>query len=248
MLLVLVLLAHDSMVLRSGGHHQGVRERGRGNGPALRRYAGRGGIVGPGVELPERVEVLSDVACEVWEAVAEDGWSASAASDTLATVDALVDALARIGPQFAGVLAPALAATAAARALLANSEDGREVTGLRSAPRAVAGPAPTGRHTVPEFWINRNMVVAEQLWWGEQEGRGGPLADMFAALPPALWRRRSSGAPAARSGTRCWRTWRAATPTYAEQRAGGRRARAGRRRRPRLAWGGGHRPRPAPLI
>ncbi|MYR28089.1 MULTISPECIES: hypothetical protein [unclassified Streptomyces] len=26
--------------------------------------------------------------------------------------------------------------------------------------------------------------MAEQLWWGEQEGRGGPLAVMFAALPP----------------------------------------------------------------
>ncbi|MFD8821120.1 hypothetical protein ACFV1C_01920 [Streptomyces sp. NPDC059605] len=30
------------------------------------------------------------------------------------------------------------------------------------------------------------MVVAEQLWWGEQEGRDGPLADMFAALPPRV--------------------------------------------------------------
>ncbi|MFD8828707.1 hypothetical protein ACFV1C_41040, partial [Streptomyces sp. NPDC059605] len=91
------------------------------------------------MELPERVGVLSDVACEVWEAVVEDGWSPSAASDTLAAVDALVDALARIGPEFAEVLAPALTATAAARALLANSEDGREVPGLRGAPRTVAG-------------------------------------------------------------------------------------------------------------
>ncbi|MFF3019702.1 hypothetical protein [Streptomyces sp. NPDC057939] len=136
------------------------------------------------MELPERVEVLSDAACEVWEAVAKDGWSPSATSDTLATVDALVDALARLGPEFAEVLAPALAATVAARALLAGCEDGQEVTGLRGAPRTVAGPASAGRHTVPEFWIARNMVVAEQLWWGEQEGRGGPLADMFAALPP----------------------------------------------------------------
>ncbi|MFF7365465.1 hypothetical protein [Streptomyces sp. NPDC008125] len=112
----------------------------------------------------------------------EDGWSPSAASDTLGTVDALVDALARLGPEFAEVLAPARAATAAARVLLANSEDGRELP-PESASRPVAGPAP-GRHTVPEFWISRNMVVAEQLWWGEQEGRGGPLADMFAALPP----------------------------------------------------------------
>ncbi|MFD9794722.1 hypothetical protein ACFWXK_27680 [Streptomyces sp. NPDC059070] len=136
------------------------------------------------MELPERVVVLSDAAVEVWEAVGRDGWSASSASDTLATVDALVDALARLGPQFAGALAPARAATAAARALLADSEDGRELPGLESASRTVAGPAPAGRHTVPEFWINRNMVVAEQLWWGEQEGRGGPLAEMFAALPP----------------------------------------------------------------
>ncbi|MGW1188795.1 hypothetical protein [Streptomyces sp. NPDC002559] len=30
------------------------------------------------------------------------------------------------------------------------------------------------------------MVVAEQLWWGEQEGRDGLLADMFAALPPRV--------------------------------------------------------------
>lgn len=136
------------------------------------------------MELPERVEVLSDAACEVWEAVAKGGWSPSAASDTLAAVDALVDALARLGPRFAEVLAPALAATAAARALLPNSKDGREFTGLRSASRATADPAPAGRHTVPEFWITRNVVVAEQLWWDEQEGRGGPLADMFAALPP----------------------------------------------------------------
>ncbi|MFE9387610.1 hypothetical protein ACFYMO_30980 [Streptomyces sp. NPDC007025] len=136
------------------------------------------------MELPERVEVLSDAAVEVWEAVAKGGWSASAASDTLATVDALVDTLARLGPQFAGALAPARAATAAARALLAGSKDGRELPGLESASRPVAGPVPAGRHTVPEFWNSRNMVVAEQLWWGEQEGRGGPLADMFAALPP----------------------------------------------------------------
>ncbi|WP_327180393.1 hypothetical protein OG599_34990 (plasmid) [Streptomyces sp. NBC_01335] len=26
--------------------------------------------------------------------------------------------------------------------------------------------------------------MAEQLWWGAQAGRGGPLADMFAALAP----------------------------------------------------------------
>ncbi|MEU9623856.1 hypothetical protein [Streptomyces sp. NPDC048155] len=26
--------------------------------------------------------------------------------------------------------------------------------------------------------------MAEQLWWGAQEGRGGELADLFAALPP----------------------------------------------------------------
>jgi len=146
------------------------------------------------MELPERVEVLSDAACEVWEAVAEDGWSPSAVSDTLATVDALVDALARLGPEFVGALAPARAVTAAARAFLMGPEDDREATSLRGAPRATTAGAPAGRHTVPEFWINRNMVVAEQLWWGEQEGRGGPLADMFAALPPrameeaVLWR------------------------------------------------------------
>ncbi|MGW2841881.1 hypothetical protein ACWCWD_29350 [Streptomyces sp. NPDC001493] len=136
------------------------------------------------MELSELVEVLSDAACEVWEAVDKEGWSASSASDTLATVDALVDALARLGPQFAGALAPVLAATAAARALLMKSDDGRDASGLPGPPRTAAAPAPAGRHTVPEFWIARDMVVAEQLWWGEQEGRGGPLAVMFAALPP----------------------------------------------------------------
>ncbi|MFF4082784.1 hypothetical protein ACFYZN_25810 [Streptomyces sp. NPDC001777] len=30
------------------------------------------------------------------------------------------------------------------------------------------------------------MMVAEQLWQGEQEDRGGPLAEMFAALPPRV--------------------------------------------------------------
>ncbi|MFJ7258217.1 hypothetical protein ACIQWV_38265 [Streptomyces sp. NPDC098085] len=40
------------------------------------------------------------------------------------------------------------------------------------------------RQAVPEFWISRDARVAEQLWWGAQEGRGGELADLFAALPP----------------------------------------------------------------
>ncbi|MFF3390112.1 hypothetical protein ACFYW1_04110 [Streptomyces sp. NPDC002669] len=71
-LLVLGVLAHHSLVLRAAGHHQGVREYGRGHGPAPCRYAGRAGIVGPDMELPGRAEVLSDVACEVWEAVVED--------------------------------------------------------------------------------------------------------------------------------------------------------------------------------
>ncbi|MGW1189269.1 hypothetical protein [Streptomyces sp. NPDC002559] len=127
------------------------------------------------MELPERVGVLPDVACEVWEAVVEDEWSPSTPWSTRSPAS---------GRSFAGVLAPALTATAAARARLANSEDGREVPGLRSTSRAAAGQAPAGRHTVPEFWNTRNMVVAEQLWWGEQESRCGPLADMFAALPP----------------------------------------------------------------
>ncbi|MFD8822771.1 hypothetical protein ACFV1C_10495 [Streptomyces sp. NPDC059605] len=183
-LLVLVLLGHDSIVLRTGGHHQGVQRHGRGHGPASCRYAGRAGIGESGMELPERVGVLPDVACEVWEAVVEGRWSPSEASDTLAAVDVLVDALACLGPEFAGVLAPALTATAAARALLVNAEDGCEVPCLRSTSRAAAGQAPAGRHTVPEFWNTWNMAVAEQLWWGEQEGRGGPLTDMFAALPP----------------------------------------------------------------
>ncbi|MGW3304007.1 hypothetical protein [Streptomyces rubiginosohelvolus] len=42
-LLVLVLLAHDSIVLRAGGHYQGVREHEARERPAPRRYAGRAG-------------------------------------------------------------------------------------------------------------------------------------------------------------------------------------------------------------
>ncbi|MFJ2915411.1 hypothetical protein ACIO8F_39860 [Streptomyces sp. NPDC087228] len=138
------------------------------------------------MKLPERVKVLSDMACEVWEAAIADGWSPSAASDTLATVDALVAALARIGPETEELLAPALAATAKTRTLFVRSQDARGATGLSGAARPDSAPAPepAGRHTVPEFWITRNVAVAEQLWWGAQEDLGGPLADMFAALPP----------------------------------------------------------------
>ncbi|MFI2215203.1 hypothetical protein [Streptomyces sp. NPDC020141] len=133
------------------------------------------------MELPERVEVLSDTACEVWEAVSTGGWEPSSAADALGAVDVLVAALARLGPEAAAALEQVPAATAAVRALLTAPGAGPE----RSGPSGTRGrDREPGRHTVPEFWITRNAMVAEQLWWGEQEGRGGPLADMFAALPP----------------------------------------------------------------
>ncbi|MFJ1847405.1 hypothetical protein [Streptomyces sp. NPDC088146] len=131
------------------------------------------------MKLPERVKVLSDMACEVWEAAIADGWSPSAASDTLATVDALVAALTRIGPETEELLAPALAATAKTRTLFVRSQDARGPPACRARPGRTR--LRSRRHTVPEFWITR---VAEQLWWGAQEDLGGPLADMFAALPP----------------------------------------------------------------
>ncbi|WP_327180395.1 hypothetical protein OG599_35010 (plasmid) [Streptomyces sp. NBC_01335] len=112
-----------------------------------------------------------------------DGWSPSAAMEALAAVDALVAALARFGPEAERALAPALAATARARAVVVGPQDGERAAALAGAPPPRV-PVPAGRHTVPEFWITRNVAVAERLWWGAQEGRGGPLADMFAALPP----------------------------------------------------------------
>ncbi|MFC8156303.1 hypothetical protein ACFUO0_20005 [Streptomyces cinereoruber] len=39
-------------------------------------------------------------------------------------------------------------------------------------------------HRDPEYWINRNMAVAEQLWLDRQEGLGGPHAEAFRELPP----------------------------------------------------------------
>ncbi|WP_327179881.1 hypothetical protein OG599_34445 [Streptomyces sp. NBC_01335] len=110
-----------------------------------------------------------------------DGWSPSAAMEALAAVDALVAALARFGPEAARALAPALAATARARELLVGPQD-NEGTAARTGAAGQSSRA--GRHPVPEFGITRNAAVAERLWWDAQEGRGGPLTGMFAALPP----------------------------------------------------------------
>ncbi|MFD4833238.1 hypothetical protein ACFWPV_25775 [Streptomyces uncialis] len=138
-------------------------------------------VVEPGMELAGRVEVLSDAAVEVWEAVDTGGWSPSAAADTLGAVDVLVAALARLDPEAAAALAQVPAATAAVRALLTAPGAGSE----RSGPSGTRGrDRDPGRHADPEFWIHRDMRVAEQLWCDAQEGRGGELADLFAALPP----------------------------------------------------------------
>ncbi|MFF9593879.1 hypothetical protein ACF1FX_32625 [Streptomyces sp. NPDC014646] len=87
-----------------------------------------------------------------------------AASGALATVDALVDALAQLGPEAKDALAPALAATATVRRMLTGPETAQE----QSRPDEIAGlaAAPERRHTTPDFWLHRDMRVAEQLWWG----------------------------------------------------------------------------------
>ncbi|MER5852485.1 SMI1/KNR4 family protein [Streptomyces sp. NPDC002012] len=118
--------------------------------------------------------------------MATGGWSPSAASDTLATVDALIAALAQMGPEAETTLAPALAATAAVRAILTElaPEAAQEQSGP---PRAGQAPAPEQRHAVPEFWIHRDMRVAEQLRWEAQEGRGGaPAYDAQGDVRPVL--------------------------------------------------------------
>ncbi|MFF0191385.1 MULTISPECIES: hypothetical protein [unclassified Streptomyces] len=78
-------------------------------------------------------------------------------------------------------LAPALTATTAVRALIAASllrED------YLASQTPVRQPRPQGQHRQPEYWVHRDMWVAETLWMNAQEVRGGELADMFAAPPP----------------------------------------------------------------
>ncbi|MFD9606128.1 hypothetical protein [Streptomyces sp. NPDC059970] len=79
--------------------------------------------------------------------MATGGWSPSAASDTLATVGALIAALAQMGPEAETTLAPALAATAAVRAILTElaPEAAQEQSGP---PRAGQAPAPEQRQAV----------------------------------------------------------------------------------------------------
>ncbi|MBM7054101.1 hypothetical protein [Streptomyces durocortorensis] len=133
------------------------------------------------MSLPEQVVSLSDASIEVWETASADGWSPSAALDTLGSVEVLLDALNRLGPPVQNALAPALTATTAVRALIAASLL-REDHLASQAP--VRQPKPQGQHRQPEYWVHRDMRVAETLWMNAQEGRGGELADMFAALPP----------------------------------------------------------------
>ncbi|MFE4177483.1 hypothetical protein ACFRR7_36515 [Streptomyces sp. NPDC056909] len=128
------------------------------------------------------METLSDAACEVLVAVTANGWSSTAAADALGTVDVLVAALGWLGPDAEEALAPVLSATAAIRVLLSAPPPPSDVAALSKARRR---NRPTDRRfREPSYWINRDARVAEQLWVDSQEGRGGELADLFAALPP----------------------------------------------------------------
>lgn len=93
----------------------------------------------------------------------------------------MLDALNRLGTPVRDALAPALTATTAVRALIAASLLREDHLG---SPAPVRQPRPQGQHRQPEYWVHRDMRVAETLWMNAQEGRGGELADMFAALPP----------------------------------------------------------------
>ncbi|MFJ4972691.1 hypothetical protein [Streptomyces sp. NPDC088755] len=133
------------------------------------------------MSISEQAVSLSDAATEVWDRASTDGWSPSAALDTLGSIEVLLDALNRLGSPVRDALAPALTATTAVRALITASLL-REDHLASTAP--VRQPRPQGRHREPEYWVHRDMRVAETLWMNAQEGRGGELADMFAALPP----------------------------------------------------------------
>ena len=137
------------------------------------------------MELAGQVEALSDAACGVWDTVEASGWSPSAAADTLGVVDALAAALAQLGPEVRTALTPVLAATAEARAIITGP--GKDETRSNLSSRAAdgrRGPTEQRRRADPQWWTGRDMRVAEQLWCDQQEGRGGELAELFAALPP----------------------------------------------------------------
>ncbi|MFE2728772.1 hypothetical protein [Kitasatospora sp. NPDC059327] len=77
----------------------------------------------------------------------------------------LLRPLARLGPEAAATLAPALAATARTRALIGDAT-------FPAAPapgrRWQDGLRPGDR---PEDWAERDLDVAEALWWREYRGR-----------------------------------------------------------------------------
>ncbi|MFE0777095.1 hypothetical protein [Streptomyces sp. NPDC058861] len=87
---------------------------------------------GPGIE--ERADRAAEAACELADAAAGHGWSATAADDALVAVDTLVEALAQIGPEVGEALAAVTAATIAARRRLGLPAD----AGAQAVPAARA--------------------------------------------------------------------------------------------------------------
>ncbi|MFE2728760.1 hypothetical protein [Kitasatospora sp. NPDC059327] len=123
-------------------------------------------------DLHDQLDTLTDTVCAMTDLVAADGWSPTAATDTLGAVDALLQLLTRLGPEAATTLAPALAATARTRALIGDAT-------LPAAPaprrRWQDGPRPGDR---PEDWAERDPRTAERLWYEERRALGwqGPGA------------------------------------------------------------------------
>ncbi|MFJ2272245.1 hypothetical protein ACIOHO_39310 [Streptomyces sp. NPDC087849] len=64
--LVLVVLAHVSIVLRGGGPDQGDGSAAAGISWCPIPVRGPGSVVGPGMELAGRIETLSNAVCDVW--------------------------------------------------------------------------------------------------------------------------------------------------------------------------------------
>jgi hypothetical protein len=116
-------------------------------------------------DLTDRLDALTDAACEMTEPVAAYGWSPTAATDTLGAVEVLLQLLTRLGPAAATALEPARTATTRVRTLIA---DGTLPPRRRCGPRGAADG--TGRG--PATWIERDMQVVETLWWTEQRGLG----------------------------------------------------------------------------
>jgi len=109
--------------------------------------------------LLEHTDALLEQACRVMDAVEETGWSPPAVLGTLAAIEALAVALARLGPAVAQALEPVSAVAESVRGLVAASPRPTPQPGRRKRPRsASAGPAR------PEDWLTRDGRVAEQLW------------------------------------------------------------------------------------